>query len=108
LLPHLSAGAIATVAAAATAALVPSTATAATAAYFSATGSAASMFPPPLPLFLSPLRATASVSIAMCKVGVQDLWIDMDSYKEDEKHNDGKKIQFCAVIAYEFKCYFVA
>jgi hypothetical protein len=99
-LPLLSAGAIATVAAAATAASVPSAATAATAAYFSAAGSAASMFPPPLPLFLSPLRATASVSVAMCTVGVQVLWINMDSYEEDEKRNDGEKIlQFCAVVA---------
>jgi hypothetical protein len=89
-LPLLSAGAIATVATAATAALVPSAATTANAAYFSAAGSAASMFPPTLPLFLSLLRATASVSIATCTVGVQVLWINLDSYKEYEKHY-GKK-----------------
>jgi hypothetical protein len=50
-LPLLSASAIVTVAATATAAPVPSAATAATAAYFSAAGSAASMFPPLLLLF---------------------------------------------------------
>ena len=53
-LPLLSAGTIAAVAIAATAAPVISAITATTAAYFSAAGTAASMFPSPPPMFVPP------------------------------------------------------
>jgi hypothetical protein len=64
LLLLLSAGAFATVATAATAAPIPSAAIIATATYFSDAGSAASMFPPLLPLFPLLPRTTASLSVA--------------------------------------------